>query len=174
MKVIAYDVYQSEEAMKAGIKFVELDELLKQSDVVSLHMPATAVNNHLINADKLALMKSTALLINTARGSLISVADLIVALKVGTIGGAGLDVIEGENFMHLSEEQFLVTGHALEDDAKRAVAIEVLGKMPNAIVTSHNAFNSTEALQRIQVTTLANIKAFRAGMPQNTVTSNPN
>ncbi|MGB0120148.1 MAG: D-glycerate dehydrogenase [Solirubrobacterales bacterium] len=82
--------------VKLGARKVELDQLLERSDIVSLHLPATPENHHIINADSLKAMKSTAILVNTGRGGLVDSEALAIALETGEIGAAGLDVYEGE------------------------------------------------------------------------------
>ncbi len=168
MTILAYDVHHDLDlAATLGVEYTTLLDLLKRSDVVSLHMPATLENKHIINAEKLALMKPTAYLINTARGMLVDTQALTLALQAKQLAGAGLDVVEGERFLHGDDERFLLTKQSLKEDVVRALAISMLARMPNAIVTSHNAYNSREALDRIQQTTLANILAFQAGSPTN-------
>ncbi len=170
MKVIAFDLYPKPElAASVGFGYVELNELLANSDIVSLHMPGTPANAHVIDARSLAVMKPTAILVNTARGILVDTDALVEALTNQRLGGAGLDVVEGEKFLELDEERFLLSRHSLKEDMKRALAIEVLAKMPNVIVTSHNAYNSYEALARIEATTVENIAAFLRHEPSNIV-----
>ena len=170
MTILAYDVHHDPDlATRLGVEYTTLPDLLKRSDVVSLHMPATLENKHVINAKALALMKPSAYLINTARGLLVDTEALTVALQNQQLAGAGLDVVEGERFMDADDERFLLTKQSLKEDVVRALAITMLARMPNVIVTSHNAYNSREALDRIQQTTLANILAFQAGKPTNLV-----
>ena len=166
MKILAYDLVPNEAAAKElNFSYVALDELLKQSDIVTLHAPYTKENHHLINADKLALMKPSAYLINTARGPLVDTPALAAALKNKKIAGAGLDVLEEEGVI---KDEF---GYAMRDtepvDLKAVLADHVLFDLPNVVITPHNAFNTQEALEKILDTTAENIKSFLAGAPIN-------
>jgi D-3-phosphoglycerate dehydrogenase len=117
MKLIAYDPYPDREfAAKWNVRLLSWEELLRESDYLTLHMPATPASRHMINRDTLKLMKPTAFLVNTARGTLVNEADLIEALKAKRLAGAGLDVFEQEPVAPESEllkmEQVTVTPHA--------------------------------------------------------------
>jgi D-lactate dehydrogenase len=138
------------------VTFVDLPQLLRESDVVSLHVPLTPRTRHLIDEGTLAQMKPSVMLINTGRGALIDTRALIEALKAGRIGSAGLDVYEEEEgvfFKDLSEQ-------VLQDDV-----LARLLTFPNILVTSHQGFLTREALVNIAETTLANIGAFDRGDP---------
>ena len=168
MEVVAYDVYPNPEAAaQIGFKYLSLEELLQTADVVSIHVPYTPENHHLINADKLKLMKGSAVLINTARGSLIDTPALVEALKSKTIAAACLDVLEEEGV--LKDEFGDVKGANHEADMRAVLAGHILFDLPNVLVTPHNAFNTQEALERILDTTAENIKSFLAGTPVNLV-----
>jgi len=169
MKVIAHSPHTTpEEAKKMRCKLVSLDELLSQSDVISLHAPATQETRHMINAGTIAKMKDGAVLVNTARGGLVDAKALIAALDSGKISAAGLDVLEEECGIK-EERQILSPDFASECDLKTVLANHVLLNHPKVIVTPHNAFNSKEALQRICDTTLENLKGYFAGAPVNVV-----
>lgn len=129
-KILAYDLYQSDEVAPMA-EYVPLDELYARSDVITLHTNATAENHHLINAESLAKMKDGVLIVNTARGALIDEEALIAALESGKVGGAGLDVVEGENDL----VYFNRAGAALPHRT-----VNILRSMPNVIVSPHNAF----------------------------------
>jgi len=155
-------------ASELQFKYTDLDSLLKQADVISIHARLTPESYHLIDAEKLALMKPTALLINTARGSIIDSAALLDALDEGQIAGAALDVVEAEavpNRHHAltSEEQ------ASPQELCQALAAYQLMQHPCVIVTPHIGSCSHEALERIEETNVENILAFTAGNPQNVV-----
>lgn len=166
MNVIAYDVYPNEAAAaELGFKYVSLDEVLKMADVVSLHTPYTKDNHHLIDANKLKLMKPSAVLVNTARGALVDTPALVEALKNKVIAGACLDVLEEEGV--LKDEFGYVKGINQEADMKAVLAGHILFDLPNVLVTPHNAFNTQEALERILDTTAENIKNYLAGTPSN-------
>jgi len=169
MNVVAYDPFPDLEFQKeVDYEYLSLEDLLKQSDVVSIHVPYTKETHHLINADRIKLMKKGSLLINTARGPIVETESLVMALKNGHLGGAGLDVLEEENITS-GEMDFIKGGHPEEHDLKTVLANHVLIDMPNVLVTPHNAFNTREALERILDTTLENIQSFLAGTPKNLV-----
>lgn len=136
MNVLAYDLER-----RPGIRYGELDELLDQADVVSLHVPATPATRHFINAERIAAMKPGVIIINTARGSLIDTAALGRALYSGQVAAAGLDVIE------------------TTDDAEGPMS------MPNTIITPHVAYNTREAIRRISDITLGNVRRWLADQP---------
>ena len=173
MKVIAYDPFPDEKIAKdIGLEFLTLEELLKTADVVSLHAPLTDDSQHLISKPELALMKRGSTLINTSRGELVDTLALVNALQSGHLGGAAIDVIEDESLLDVDEEEMLLRkGRTPKRTLENAMAIDVLGKMMhNVIITSHNAYNTLEALQRINNTTVENIEAYLSGKPQNVVT----
>ncbi len=130
-----------------GTRLVTLDEVFAASDVVSLHCPLTPETAGLVNAQRLALMKPTAFLVNTARGGLVVEADLAAALDAGTIAGAGLDV--------------LTTEPPPSDNP--------LLRARNCIITPHVAWATRNARARLIAITAANLRAFAAGTPQNVV-----
>ncbi len=168
MDILAYDVQQhSLFAEVIGFRYASLDDLLAASDIVSLHAPAVPSTYHLLNRDTFARMKHGAILINTARGSLIDTEALTWALDTGILAGAGLDTLEGEEFLE-REEELLGTG-ATEDKLKLLVANHLLQRRSNVILTPHIAFNTEEALRRILETTIANVRVFLAGSPSNLV-----
>ena len=147
--VIAYDVYPSEELQKEGFKYATLEELLQQSDIISLHCPLTPETHHIINKKTIDMMKTGVYLINTSRGGLINTQDIIDGLKAKKIGALGIDVYEQEEklfFRDLSET-------IIEDDK-----IQLLLSFPNVLVTAHQAFFTEEALTQIALVTLDNLK----------------
>ncbi len=146
MRVLAYSRTQKAEAVSRGIRYVELDELLSQSDIVSLHVPLNAETKNLINEQKLSIMKKSAILINTARGPVVDSQALAEALKNGSIAGAGIDVYEVEPPVSL-EHPFFST--------------------PNTVVTPHIAFAAEEAILRRAVIVFDNINLYLKGVPQN-------
>ena len=155
MHVRVYDIHQDNFlAELINFKYVSLDELLETSDIVSLHVPLNQATEHMINHKTLQKMKKSALLINTARGGLVDTSALIEALKEGRLSGAGLDVIEGEEF--LIEEN--IFNSPIERAAKLIVESKQLLENENVVLTPHNAFNSVEAVNRIIDTTIENIK----------------
>jgi len=162
MEVVAFDPYPNNEAANTlGFSYLALDDLLARSDVVTLHAPYTPENHHLLNDEKLALMKPEAVLINTARGELVDTKALIDKLSSKQLAGAALDVIEGEQLLRLEEEVTLLRSESVHNDAMQySVELLALHKMPNVIVTPHNAFNTTGAISRINNTTCENIIRF--------------
>jgi D-lactate dehydrogenase len=170
MKVVAYDVKPHEAAAAGlGFSYVKLAELLAASDCLTLHAPGTAGNRHLLAAEQFALMKPGVLVVNTARGSLIDTVALIEALNSGQVGGAGLDVLEGEENTGLEAELHLLGEAELGDEAREILGINILHTMPNVLITSHNAYNSKEALERIRDTTIGNILAYTSHKPVNKI-----
>ncbi|HNW26054.1 MAG TPA: NAD(P)-dependent oxidoreductase [Candidatus Gastranaerophilaceae bacterium] len=169
MNVLGYDPFPKKELVeKYQVKYVELDELLKNSDVVSLHSPLTEDNFHLINEEKINLMKSTAVLINTARGELIDSKALYGALSENRILGAGLDVLEAEN-MITQPDTILDFDYLTDDYIRQTLINERLLKLHNVVVTPHIAYNSKEAKERIVSITMDNIDKFFQGEIQNSV-----
>lgn len=160
MNVIAYDAFQKEELCeKLGFKYVSLDELLAQSDVISLHVPYLPSTHHLINSENISKIKKGALLINTSRGAVVETEAIVRGLNQGILGGVGLDVLEEEGAI-ADERALLLYGHPEEHDLRTILANHVLIDMPNVIITPHTAFNTQEALQRILNTDIENIKSF--------------
>lgn len=169
MNVLAYDLYPKNELVeKYGVKYVDLDNLLKESDVISLHAPLTDDNFHLINEEKINLMKPSAVIINTARGELIDTKALYNALLSNRIFGAGLDVLEAENI--LTKPDTVVDFDYLTSDYIRQTLVnERLLKLHNVVVTPHIAYNTKEAEDRILHITQNNITSFFEGKVTNSV-----
>src|SRR5574337_489050 len=151
-----------------GFDYVSLDELLAQSDIITLHMPYSAAAHHFMDRARFRQLKRGALFINTARGRLVNTEALLEALDSGQVGGAGLDVVEGEELI-TEEEQLLDSKIQSVEKLQAVVRTHVLFRRDNVICTPHNAFNSQEALERILETTVENICAFAAGHPTNLV-----
>ncbi len=158
--ILAYDPYPNRAIEALGGRFVELDELLAQSDIISLHCPLNEATKHLINAQSLARMKRGSMLINTGRGALVDTPALIEALKSGQLGYLGLDVYEEEADIFFADR----SDQPLQDDV-----LARLLTFPNVIITAHQAFLTREALAGIAQTTLSNIAAWQAGRPVNRV-----
>ncbi len=169
MNILAYDIKKDEEfAKKTGLKYVDLNELFKNSDIVTLHLPYSAAVHQMINMETLKLFKKGCYLINTSRGQLCDTSALLKGLKDGTFAGLGLDVLEEEYFIK-EERELLTTTFQKNHDLKIVLENHVLLNQPNVIITPHNAFNSKEALKRILDTTIENIKSFADGKPINLV-----
>lgn len=170
MEVLASDVHpQQLLAEVLGFRYVALEELLARSDVVTLHVPYRSETHHLINRERLMVLKPGALVVNTARGALIDTAALLEALDSGRVGGAGLDVIEGEE--QLMEERQMFHMPDTEEQLRHLLTGHVLAKHENVILTPHMAWFSREALERILDTTASNIRGFFCGTPANVVTA---
>lgn len=153
-QVLAFDRMQNPTLVAAGVQYVSLDELLRKSDIISLHVPLTPETHYIIDSKALLLTKPGVMLINTGRGALIDTKALIQHLKSGHIGCAGLDVYEEEEgifFENLSDQ-------ILQDDQ-----LARLLTFPNVLLTSHQAFLTEEALTNIAQTTLQNIAEFENG-----------
>lgn len=167
MNVLAHDLKPKPEfAVAAGFRYVEMEELLGGSDVISLHVPGGA--KPLLGREQFARMKRGAIVINTARGGLIDTMALIEALQSGRLAGAGLDVLPDEPLIR-EEAELISSIYEGKRDLRNLVADHILLHMPNVIVTPHSAFNTREAIARIVTTTRHNIEAFIAGAPQNRV-----
>ena len=171
MKVIAFDLYPNHQASKEiGYEYCGLDELVSRSDIVSIHAPYNDHTRHLVNHDLLMKMKNTAYLINTARGEIVDTKALILALNENQIAGAALDVIESEALLKIDEEiAILRNGEISNESLMHGVGISVLKKMPNVIITPHNAFNTAGAVRRINKTSTDNIVNFWHGDLDNKV-----
>ncbi len=169
MKVLAYDGLADKKlAKKLQIEYANLEDLLKNADIISLHLPDNEQTHHIINAQNIHLIKRGAYLINTARGGLVETDALVRALEAGILAGAGLDVLEEERAIK-EEAHLMTTAEAQKVDFKTLLENHILMERENVIITPHNAFNSKEALQRIMETTVENIQAFVKGKPINYV-----
>lgn len=149
MKVIAYDIYKNPDL--DFVEYVDLDTLLKNSDLISLHCPLTTESYHLINIETIEKMKDNVVLVNTSRGALIKTEDLIKGIRSKKFFGVGLDVYEEET-NNVFENR--------EDDILETSITARLLSFPNVIVTSHQGFLTEEALEAISTTTLQNARDF--------------
>jgi D-lactate dehydrogenase len=160
-QLLGFDPQEDAACVAAGVRYVTLEELLRHSDVISLHCPLTPATRHLIGHDALRSMKPGAMLLNTSRGAVIDTSAVIAALKRGHLGSLGIDVYEEEAdlfFRDLSDE-------VLHDDV-----FARLLTFPNVLVTGHQAFFTVEALTAIAETTLDNVDCFLAtGRPRHAV-----
>jgi D-lactate dehydrogenase len=169
MSVVAFDLRPDVAAAgELGFRYADLDTVLAEADVVTLHVPATPNTPHLISDREFALMKDGAVLINTARGSVVDVAALVRALRTGKLRAAGLDVLPQEPLLKDEAEVFRTDRHS-EPELRSLLASNVLLQFPNVLVTPHIAYNTEDAVRRIIATTLDNIEAFASGAPQNIV-----
>ncbi|MCA0948977.1 2-hydroxyacid dehydrogenase [Shewanella chilikensis] len=153
-KVLAFDPYPNPQVEALGARYVTLDEMYQQSDIISLHCPLTVENRHLLNADSFAKMKPGMMVINTSRGGLLNAIDAMEALKLGQIGSLGLDVYENEKELFFEDK----SNEVIQDDVFRR-----LSACHNVIFTGHQAFLTEEALGAIAHTTLSNVQKLLSG-----------
>lgn len=159
--VLAVDP-QPDDSLEEMARYTDLDTLLRQSDVISLHCPLTPETYHMIDERALSLTKDSMTLINTGRGGLVDTRAVIAALKAERIGALGLDVYEEEGDIFFED----LSGHAIRDDV-----FARLLTFPNVLVTGHQGFFTHEALAAIAATTLANADAYEeTGTPLHAVT----
>lgn len=173
MEVIGFDVFEKPEiADEIGFRYTPLDEVISTADVLTLHTPLNPESTHLINTETLAKMKQGAILINTARGELVDTQALIAALESGHLAGAGLDTVEGERFLNEQIEVNTVLDNKTTKEALINLAeTETLLRMPHVVVTPHSAYNTLEAVGRINATTTDNIIKYWYGEVPNKVSA---
>lgn len=168
MRVIAFDAYPQPILSEVlGFEYTSLDDLLRQSDVITLHVPLNSDTFHLINKDTIRLIKQGAILINTSRGAVVDTEALVIALDEGILAGAGLDVLEGEE--SIKEEAQLLSDQLPVEKLRAVVRSYALLPRDNVIITPHVAFYSVEAERRIIDTTIDNVESFLRGHPENVV-----
>jgi len=155
-RLLGFDVHQAPEFTALGGTYTSLEELYRQSDIISLHTPLTPQTFHMINARTIGQMKDGVMIINTSRGKLIDTKDLIESLKNHKVGYVGLDVYEEEADLFFED----LSNRMIEDE----VFLRLL-TFPNVLVTGHQAFLTREALTGIAQTTLQNLADFQAGKP---------
>lgn len=161
--LLGFDLTPNPECAALGMRFVELDDLLAQAHIVTLHCPLTPQTRHLIHEQRIARMRPGVMLINTGRGALVDTKALINGLKSGRIGSLGLDVYEEEENIFFRD----LTDQIMQDDV-----FARLTTFSNVLITAHQGFFTHEAVEQIQSTTLANISDFERGQvrPENVVT----
>jgi D-lactate dehydrogenase len=163
-RLMAYDPYPNDEMRALGARYVDLDTLFSESDIIALHAPLTSATHHLVDRERLARVKPGVLIVNTSRGGLIDTEAAIEALKEGRIGYLGLDVYEEEDEVGFFADQ---SQDIIQDDT-----FARLLTFPNVLITAHQGFFTEEALQGIAETTIANLTAFeRDGAPLHEVTA---
>lgn len=153
-RVLAYDKFPDANFTAPNFFYADFEQLLRESDVISLHCPLTPENHYMINEAVLARMKPGIMIINTSRGGLINTDDMIKGLKSGKVGYFGLDVYEQEEKLFFRD----LSASIIEDDR-----IQRLMSFPNVLVTGHQAFFTTEALTEIATVTLNSIALVSAG-----------
>ena len=153
-KVLAYDIKPNEELKRSGVEYVELETLLKASDIISLHCPLNEHTHHLIDQNAFEKMKDGAMLINTGRGALIDTSAVVEALKSEKLGYLGIDVYEQESGLFFNDLSETVNK---DDDFLRLMSF------PNVLITGHQGFFTKEALEQIAQVTLQNLTDFEKG-----------
>ena len=155
-ELLAYDVYQNQDCLDLGVRYVDLSELLAASRVISLHCPLLPETYHLINEETIALMKPGTMLVNTSRGGLVKTEAAIAGIKSGQIGALGIDVYEQEADLFFTDYSDAV----IQDDT-----FQLLQSFSNVIITAHQGFFTQNALENIALTTLNNLDDLEAGRP---------
>jgi D-lactate dehydrogenase len=153
-KVVCYDPYPNQRVIEQGAHYVELEPLLNESDIISLHCPLNPQNQHMINHNTIAQMKDKVMLINTSRGGLVDSKAIIGGLKSGKIGSIGLDVYEMESELFFEDRSETI----MQDDV-----FDRLVSFPNVLITGHQGFFTQEALQQIAQISLNNLHAVSQG-----------
>ena len=154
MDVLTYDPYVNQQCVKDGARYVDIETLFAESDVISLHCPLSAETHHIIDAPAIHKMKTGVMLINTSRGAVIDTAAVIASLKSGKIGMLGLDVYEQEEELFFEDHSYEV----ITDDV-----FERLLTFPNTLITAHQGFFTSDAMRNIAATTLDNISQYETG-----------
>jgi D-lactate dehydrogenase len=149
-RVLAVDPYHDEHLLELGVEYVDMDQLLAESDLISLNCPLTPQTHHLIDADAVAAMRPGVMLVNTGRGALVDTQAVVAGLKSGHIGSLALDVYEEEADLFFEDR----SDEILDDDV-----FARLLTFPNVLITAHQAFLTHEALSAIAETTLANVSS---------------
>lgn len=169
MNILAYDKKRDLKLMKKlGFNYVSINNLFRNSDIITFHIPYNKGTHHLVNKRTLKLFKKGCYLINTSRGGICDNSALLEGLQKGIFSGLGLDVIEGEFFIK-EERELLSSSFKKNYDLRTVLEGHVLATFPNVIITPHNAFNSKETLINILNTTINNIKHFAIKKPINLI-----
>jgi D-lactate dehydrogenase len=168
MKVLAFDTRRNSfMAEVLGFEYASLEDVLRRSDIISLHAPYNEKTHHMVGKHNLKDIKKGALLVNTSRGGLVDTDALIEALDKGILAGAGLDVLEGEDLV--KEDRQLLAQQFSKERLETLLKNHILLHRENVVITPHIAFYSQEALQRILDTTVENITGFLNNHPMNVV-----
>ena len=154
MRLLGWDVAENPACMELGMKYVPKEELLAESDLVTLHVPLMPETKHLIDAAALRAMRDDAVLVNSSRGGLIDTAALVTELRAGRFAGVGLDVYEAEAGLFFLDKSL----EAIEDDT-----LARLVTFPNVLVTSHQAYYTEDAVGQIVDATVRNVLDYKAG-----------
>ncbi len=149
-EILAYDLYQNP-GLEGIVRYVSLDELLAGSDVVTLHAPSTADNFHMMNEENIGKMRAGAVLVNTARGELVDSEALIAAIESEHLGGAALDLVEGDRFIYYRDKK----GEQLKNHN-----LAILASLPNVITTPHMAFYTDHSASDMVENSIRTCKEF--------------
>src|SRR6056297_290630 len=164
--ILAFDPYENEDVKALGGRYVDFDELVHSSDIISLHCPLIPQTRHMIDKESIEKMKDGVMIINTSRGALIDTSAVINGLKQKKISFLGIDVYEQEGNLFFKD----LSNEVIQDDA-----IARLMTFPNVLITGHQAFLTEEALQEITRTTLQNLSDHEKGKDvKNEVTAEKN
>ncbi|EIE23378.1 hypothetical protein COCSUDRAFT_28806 [Coccomyxa subellipsoidea C-169] len=159
-RVLAHDIYESEEVRALGVEYVSKEDLLRLADVISLHCPLLPSTYHIIGAESIATMKRGAIIVNVSRGGLVDTDAATDALESGQLGGLALDVYEHEGSLFFKNWTAVTAGERFRSWDKK---FQTLKSYPNVLVTPHSAFLTEQALSNIAATTVDNIEEFGAG-----------
>lgn len=169
MDVMAYDVRPNKElASQLCFRYLDFDEILSTSDIITLHVPYNNKTHHLLSQDQFNMMKEGVIIINTSRGSVIDIQALLQALAQGKVVAVGLDVLPEEPAIR-EEAELLRSIYHKKYNLETILADHILLRLRNVYITPHSAFYTREAIQRILDTTVDNIAAFAQGRTQNVV-----
>lgn len=168
MRLVGFDPKPNPELTdKLGLEYLTLPQLYHCADILTLHVPLTDGNKHMLDKEQFAQMKHGVVIVNTARGGLINADALLEALNSGQVKQAGIDVLEDEGL--LKEEKEFFSPYFKLEDYQTAMANHALMRHPKVLVTPHNAFNSQESLRNILATTIENLEGMTSGDPVNLV-----
>ncbi len=162
VRLLASDPRENPELVRLGVRYLRLEDLLRQADVVSLHVPYLPSTHHLLSRERIRLMKRGSYLVNTSRGAVVETEAVIEALKEGQLAGVAMDTFEGEEAWM---EEALILGRRpspSQEVFQAAMESFYLNRFENAILTPHNAYNTHQALRRILKATIENLIAFKA------------
>ncbi|MFO7604971.1 MAG: NAD(P)-dependent oxidoreductase [Desulfurivibrionaceae bacterium] len=169
MKRIAFDPRPDHStAKRLKFEYVDFESLLQQADIITLHVPANAATIKMLAREQFDMMKKGVVIINTARGALIDVVELVAALYSKKVAGAGLDVLSAESTIH-EGSKLARSLFGEKSDLAPLLADQIMLRLPNVVVTPHNAFNTREAMSEIINTTSGNIAGYLRGEPKNLI-----
>jgi len=161
LNIICYDPFPNQEIVeKYNVKYVSLEELFKNTDIISIHVPYMKETHHLISFDTLKILKKGVLLVNTSRGPIVNTSAVLEGVKEGVFGGVALDTFEGEQIWVKEENIIAKSEIPPAEEFKKALESFYLLRFRNVVLTPHNAFNSHEAVRRIIEAALSDMVVF--------------